>query len=492
MMTAPQRRKIIKTYSEAANESIAATGLATQSLKKRAIFICLAMALVTMAFVPMAQEKWASVPAFLSAYHTLLITAYFITAYIIFGFYQANHSLALLYLCCGCFYAGSMQVVQFLSFPKLFLENGALIGGPQTTIWLWCFWHAALAASIFLYAASEWLWPGYAVKHPKRIATLFWTLLLLLIAASALSVTVFHDKMPPLEINSDFSRISTMGIAPAIQAISLLALLLLWRATQFRSELHVWLGVALTALLFDGAITMIGGSFLSIGWYIGRFNALISACVVLLVYLMEINRVYLKTVRSAHSLEKSNAILTVKVDQARLDNLTGLPRRELFREQVAGQHAASIGNGTIVAVLFIDLDGFKHVNDTLGHDHGDLVLIKTADILRSVLRDADIAARLGGDEFVVCLFAPFSAVQAIMIDIAGRIVSMVSDIGSGIGCSIGVSLCSADSLNIETALRHADQAMYEAKKLGKNNFVIHGQPLLRKLHSFTHPVAHLV
>jgi diguanylate cyclase (GGDEF)-like protein len=313
-----------------------------------------------------------------------------------------------------------------------------------------------------------------------------------LIAASALSVTVFHDKMPPLEINSDFSRISTMGIAPAIQAISLLALLLLWRATQFRSELHVWLGVALTALLFDGAITMIGGSFLSIGWYIGRFNALISACVVLLVYLMEINRVYLKTVRSAHSLEKSNAILTVKVDQARLDNLTGLPRRELFREQVAGQHAASIGNGTIVAVLFIDLDGFKHVNDTLGHDHGDLVLIKTADILRSVLRDADIAARLGGDEFVVCLFAPFSAVQAIMIDIAGRIVSMVSDIGSGIGCSIGVSLCSADSLNIETALRHADQAMYEAKKLGKNNFVIHGQPLLRKLHSFTHPVAHLV
>jgi diguanylate cyclase (GGDEF)-like protein len=382
--------------------------------------------------------------------------------------------------------------VQFLAFPKLFLEHGALLGGPQTTIWLWCYWHAGLAVSIFLYAASEWLWPGYVVKHPRRIATLSWTLLLIFITASVLSVTLFHDKMPQLEINGDFTRLTMTSIAPAIQGISVLALLLLWRTTRFRSELHVWLGVALTALLFDEAITMIGGSFLSAGWYVGRFNALISACVVLLVYLMEINRVYLRTVKNAHHLEKSNALLTVKVDQARLDQLTRLPRRELFMERVAEKYVANAGNGTIAAVLFIDLDGFKHVNDTLGHDYGDLVLVKTADVLRSVLRNADIAARLGGDEFVVCLFAPFSAVQAIMIDVAGRIVSMVSDIGNGIGCSIGVSLCSVDNLNIETALRHADQAMYEAKKLGKNNFVIHGQPLLRKFNDTKASVAHLI
>ncbi len=475
---------MIKTYSEAANESVSAAGWASSALKKRAIFICLAMALITMAFVPMAHEKWPSIPAFLSSYHTLLITAYFISAYIIFGFYQANRELALLYLSCGCFYTGAMEVMQFLSFPDLFLANGSLLGGPQTTIWLWCFWHAGLAVSIFFYATSEWLWPGFVVKHPVRVATAFWVLLLSLVIASILAVTLFHDRMPILEVNGDFSRITTTGMVPAIQAISVLALVVLWRATRFRNELHVWLGVALTALLFDDAITMIGNSFLSVGWYIGRFNALISACVVLLVYLMEINRVYLKTVRSAHRLEKSNALLTVKVDQARLDHLTGLPRRDLFIEQVAQRHAANIGNGTIVAVLFIDLDGFKQVNDTLGHEQGDVVLIKTAEILRSVLRDTDIAARVGGDEFVVCLFAPFSAIQAIMIDAAARIVRMVSDIGSGIGCSIGVSLCSADGMNIETALRHADQAMYDAKNLGKNNFVIHGQPLLRKLHGF--------
>jgi diguanylate cyclase (GGDEF)-like protein len=229
---------------------------------------------------------------------------------------------------------------------------------------------------------------------------------------------------------------------------------------------------------------MLGGSFLSVGWYVGHFNALISACTILIVYLIEINRVYLRTVNNAQQLAKSNARLTMKVDQARLDHLTGLPARELFIEQVTTRSAHCMNNGTVVAVLFIDLDGFKRVNDTLGHEHGDLVLRRTAEVLRSVLRDTDIAARLGGDEFVVCLFAPFSAIQQIMIEVAGRIVQMVSNIGDGIGCSIGVSLNSADRLNIDSALRNADHAMYEAKSLGKNNFVIHGQPLLRKLHAF--------
>jgi diguanylate cyclase (GGDEF)-like protein len=313
--------------------------------------------------------------------------------------------------------------------------------------------------------------------------------LILLLAASVAAVTLFLGKLPALEVDGDFSRITTSGIGAAIQGVSVLALLLLWRATRFRSELHVWLGVALTGLLFDIAITMMGGSFLSVGWYVGHFNALISACAILIVYLMEINRVYLRTVDNAHQLAQSNAQLAMKIDQARLDHLTGLPARELFIEQVTARSAHSTNNGTVVAVLFIDLDGFKRVNDTLGHEHGDLVLRRTAEVLRSVLRDTDIAARLGGDEFVVCLFAPFTSIQQVMIDVAGRIVHMVSSIGDEIGCSIGVSLNSADRLNIELALRNADQAMYEAKGLGKNNFVIHGQPLLRKLHGFEKSVA---
>jgi diguanylate cyclase (GGDEF)-like protein len=112
----------------------------------------------------------------------------------------------------------------------------------------------------------------------------------------------------------------------------------------------------------------------------------------------------------------------------------------------------------------------------LGHDKGDLVLIQTADVLRSILRGTDIAGRFGGDEFVVCLFAHFSEVQADMMNIAGRIVAGVGQLGNGIGCSIGISLCNADRLNLQSALQQADEAMYLAKKHGKNRFVIYGQP----------------
>jgi diguanylate cyclase (GGDEF)-like protein len=223
-------------------------------------------------------------------------------------------------------------------------------------------------------------------------------------------------------------------------------------------------------------ITVIGGDRLSVGWYVGRINAFISASVMLMTYLGEINRAYRKTANSVRRLATANALLEAKVEQAGLDFLTGLPGRALFTERVRSQRTRNSGNGTIVAVLLIDLDGFKQVNDTLGHDKGDLVLIQTADVLRSILRGTDIAGRFGGDEFVVCLFAHFSEVQADMMNIAGRIVAGVGQLGNGIGCSIGISLCNADRLNLQSALQQADEAMYLAKKHGKNRFVIYGQP----------------
>jgi diguanylate cyclase (GGDEF)-like protein len=431
---------------------------------------------MTIALIPISGIRLANFPGFLAAYQTAIIAAYFIAAYLIFAFYRANHSLSSLYLCCGCLYAGVVLLVQSLSFPSSFGSQGMLPGDPQNAVWLWCFWHAALPTSIALYALSEWLRPGYVAVHPERTAGWFAVALAWLLASSIAAVTVFRESMPLLDIDGSFRDISGMGITPALMAVTVIALLLLWRATGFRTVLHAWLGVALIALLFDNVITVIGGHRLSVGWYVGRIDALISASVMLMIYLGEIKRAYLKTANSVRHLATANALLEAKVEQAGLDFLTGLPGRALFTERVGSLRARNIGNGTIVAVLLIDLDGFKQVNDTLGHDKGDLVLIQTAEVLRSILRGADIAARFGGDEFVVCLFAHFSEVQADMMNIAGRIVAGVGQLGNGIGCSIGVSLCNADRLNLESAMRQADEAMYLAKKHGKNRFVIHGQP----------------
>jgi diguanylate cyclase (GGDEF)-like protein len=447
--------------------------LATPGQRKRAILACLLIALVISALVPVSTIRLPNIPAFLPAYQTVLITAYLITAYLIFGFYRANRSVSLLYLCAGCIYTAVILIAQFLSIPNLLITKGATIGGPQTTIWLWCFWHMGPPLAIFGYALSECLRPGLIAPEPYRVVHWFGIALSVALAASIIAVTTFHDWLPILQVNGDFRKITTTGIAPGIQAMTLIALLLLWRATGFRTTLNTWLAVALVALLMDSAITMAAGSRLTIGWYVGRMNALLSAVIMLLIYLREINCVYLNTVLNAQRLAASNALLEVKVDQARLDSLTGLPGRALFLEQAKALQARSRANGNAVAVLFIDLDGFKVVNDSMGHEHGDSVLKKTADVLLSVMRDTDVAGRVGGDEFVVSLVAPVNAIQATAVAVADRIVQKISQIGHGIGCSVGISLCSDHHLLLESSLRQADAAMYEAKKNGKNRFVVY-------------------
>lgn len=451
---------------------------ATVGQRRRALLFSLALGLATLALIPVAGIDRINFPEFLAAYQTAITTAYFIAAYLIFSLYRANHALSSLYLCGGCLYAGVVllaQSAQSLHIPASLASLPVLSAGSQTSIWFWSFVHAALPISIAMYALSEWFRPEYAVRRPERAATWFGIVVLLLLTASIAGVTVFHEWMPVLEAGGNIRNMHSMGVAPALMAITAAALLLLWRATAFHSPLQVWLGVALLALLFDNVITIIGGHRLSVGWYAGRIDGLISAGVMLLACLGEINRAYLKTTNNVRHLATANALLEAKVDQAGLDFLTGLPGRARFIDRVRSQCVSNFKNGTIVAVMVIDLDGFKQVNDTLGHEQGDKVLVQTARVLRTVLRDTDIAGRFGGDEFVVCVFAPYPLVQATMIDIAARIVTGIGQLGSGIGCSIGISLCIADRLNLDSALQQADKAMYQAKKRGKNRFVIYGQ-----------------
>jgi diguanylate cyclase len=451
---------------------------ATASQITKAVLMCGLIALLTAFIAPMAGVKGPLVPAFLPAYQTAIIVAYVITGYLIFAQYRVTRSLALLYVSGGCIYTGAILVAQLLSFPGLFVTQGPIFGGPQTTIWLWCFWHVGPPAGIFLYVLSEWLKPGYIVPSPKRAARLFGIVLTLIFGASIASVTIFHDLLPILDVDGNYDRITTTGLAPAIQMLTALALLLLWRVTRFRTILQVWLAVALFALLCDNLITMLGGNRLSLGWYAGRLNALISATVMLLLYLAEINRAYLKSISDARQMAASCAELEVKADNARIDHLTGLASRALFLEQVEMSRAQNVARDMSAALLFVDLDGFKKVNDRFGHDQGDVVLVKAAEVLRATLRETDVAGRLGGDEFVVCLTAPSETIDVKAKKIAERIVERIAEIGDGVGASVGIAVCSMDSLEIETAIRQADEAMYAAKSRGKSRFAFHGRPRL--------------
>lgn len=159
------------------------------------------------------------------------------------------------------------------------------------------------------------------------------------------------------------------------------------------------------------------------------------------------------------------------------DALTQLPNRRLLMDRLHQALAISARNGYCGAVLFIDLDHFKTLNDTKGHGIGDLLLIEVATRLKSCLRDGDTVSRLGGDEFVVVLetLSTQTGEAAIQAELVAEKIRAVLDQsyqlkehGYHITPSIGIVMFSGHLDNLDDLLRHADIAMYQAKKAGRN------------------------
>lgn len=165
--------------------------------------------------------------------------------------------------------------------------------------------------------------------------------------------------------------------------------------------------------------------------------------------------------------------IKAELTQARHDPLTALPGRALFLD-MAGQvrRRCLDRTGLALAILFVDLDNFKQINDTLGHAMGDEALKRAADILRGAVRGDDVAGRLGGDEFVVCVAAPAGVIHETASRVAERIIAQITGIGHGLGCSIGILLAPDPGADIEDLLSRADSVMYQAKRQGKNRYVI--------------------
>lgn len=156
------------------------------------------------------------------------------------------------------------------------------------------------------------------------------------------------------------------------------------------------------------------------------------------------------------------------------DALTGLPNRVLLKDRVEQALATSERNGTRTGVLFLDLDDFKHVNDTFGHDAGDELLVQVGRRLTSCLRANDTLARFAGDEFVAVLVdiknpGEASAVAERMLgSLAERFLLPRGEVS--VGASIGIALYPDHGITAQMLLNHADTAMYRAKGRGKNGF----------------------
>jgi diguanylate cyclase (GGDEF)-like protein/PAS domain S-box-containing protein len=171
---------------------------------------------------------------------------------------------------------------------------------------------------------------------------------------------------------------------------------------------------------------------------------------------------------------------------ARNDELTGLANRSSFQEQLAHAIRQSQRHGRAIAVLFIDLDRFKNVNDTLGHGAGDTLLQEVAKRLATCLRESDTLARWGGDEFVAMLEEVDSANDVAVV--ARRVLEALAtpylsdDREFVITASVGISAYPDDGHDAQSLLKAADIAMYRAKEAGKNNFQYYSPQM--NVHSF--------
>jgi diguanylate cyclase (GGDEF)-like protein len=159
---------------------------------------------------------------------------------------------------------------------------------------------------------------------------------------------------------------------------------------------------------------------------------------------------------------------------AHYDQLTSLPNRTLLRERVEHALARAMRAGTGVATLVLDMDRFKEINDMLGHDVGDKLLVEVAQRIRAAVRDQDTVARLGGDEFAVVLEGVSEAKE--VLPVIERIIDSLADLTSVRGqevnssTSVGIAMYPENGSNLSELLRAADLAMYQAKSSGRGRY----------------------
>lgn len=183
-----------------------------------------------------------------------------------------------------------------------------------------------------------------------------------------------------------------------------------------------------------------------------------------------------------HDSVEGNAALQ---EMAYRDELTGLANRALFNQLLKREISQSQRQQARFALLFIDLDGFKQVNDNVGHDAGDVLLCTIAERLEKSLRKSDVVARLGGDEFVVIMNNIKDSET--VANVAEKIIRQIrKPVSSGanileVGCSIGISIYPDNGLDADNIVHHADLAMYRAKHQGGANYFYFSDELNREL-----------
>ena len=460
------------------------TELASRRTVRFALGAIAISVVVFLAVVPFVTTQLAPVPAFIPAYESALVICDLITAVLLFGQFNILRSRALFVLACGYVYTAVFAFAHALSFPDVFSPTGLLGAGPQTTVWLYMFWHAGFPLFVVLYARFKSTelaaaHAGDADGRPSRgsgvVITIGIAAVVAVVIGCVLFATAGRDLLPVLIVDNRFSPALSVLLG-CIWLLSLHALVYLW-SRRSHTVLDIWLLVVMFAWLADIALSAVlnAGRF-DLGWYVGRGYGLVAASFLLIVMLIESGTHYARLAQLSAELKAANESL----EQLSLhDALTGLANRRYFDAYLASQIAVARRHKRVLALILCDIDAFKAYNDEFGHQAGDECLKLVATALRSCCRrPADMAARYGGEEFAIVLPDTEMAGAIRIAETAREVFSRLNirqanpAAFSAVSISGGVAvLLQSIDLTPADLIAAADRALYEAKARGRNRMV---------------------
>jgi diguanylate cyclase (GGDEF)-like protein len=472
-------------------------GSADEKTRRLSIGFAIVILVIATAVVAWGHVQLPAYPQFSTGHASIVFILDAVTGWMLLGqFHYRRHRI---YVILGCAYLFSSFVMLpfLLSFPGALLATGGLIGGSQSSIWVWHLWHLVFPALVLVALAAEARAPDARLPSQQLAGATAMSIAgaLLLALAVTLAITVGHDSLPVLidgarrPITSGFYVIGVLCLLATA-----LAMAMSWhRGWTQGTILHLWLAVALTASLADVAASLAANARYTVGWYFGRVESLIAGSVLMLVFLAEINRLYHRLSVAMHELSAANTRLVATVEEkdklvaelqrseeqvrqlAYYDTLTELPNRRVLLDRLNQALSQARRHHCSMAILFLDLDRFKHINDTLGHDVGDELLRQVARRLTTCVRSADTVSRSGGDEFIIVLS------EIMQPDDAARVAEKVIEVLTApvvvgehklqVTTSIGIAVYPVDGMDdMQALMKKADRAMYAAKDGGRNTY----------------------
>lgn len=373
--------------------------------------------------------------------------------------------------------AGLLGVQYLLAMPNLAAPM-LVVSGDRSTPYLWLFWRGTFSV---LSAAA--LVTAIANRGERKISYLLGAFATAAIVAAAIAIAYFmplatraiHLATMPARPFGQYRDIVQIRIAIGICAIDIAAIGAIVLMPRLKASISRTLALGLIGSLIDMLVTLACGPN-SYGWYAGTLFTTVASSAILVAFVSEFT--WRRAIDKANVVHSDSTTRERERTQERLlylayhDELTGINNRthwqDVLRRQIAATSNAARRDP--LAVLFVDLDHFKEVNDAAGHAHGDAILIAAAERLRACAGSRDALGRLGGDEFaIMCLGEnPDTLAQRILETL--RVPFIVDGRPSELGATIGIARFPQDGETVEELLRNADQALYHGKRNGGDSF----------------------